>query len=411
MHAARSILGLVTAAVLVAACGSTGPTPAPSAAAQTASAAAVVVTASPAPSPSAPSVTPSPSATEAPSPSPSAADYGAMFSKAVTDPFFAPHVVLKGVATVAGQMVATQGTIDVNYGIEHTVTTTIANGKKTTTEEISTSDAKYERRLGVWWAAGKPGAGDLSKVVTGIGGFVDAGPDTLNGAPVHHVTLPAGTTVPGTTIGLAGDAAASARVTLEGWADASGRPAAVRVTATWDQPNTGGATAPAQMTVDLTFEGAAPSVTVPTPDQIWKYRTSTLFHYRVAYPSSWEVKRGSKKLWDSYIGFDGTYFGTRGDVLKAWTVNSYTSYAVRHPGKWSGLANAKATSPTSLRVAGSQGRTLMVHGTYKGQVWWTINAVAGHGGRIYVLEMGVPRVPTAADKAMFAAFVANYSFK
>lgn len=417
--------GAIAAALLVvvvAACGSSGPTPAPSSAASASTAppasadasAPPAASASAAPSSSAaPSAPAAPSASAEPSPSASAGpDVAAAFNKAIGDSLFRPHVVVKGVATVAGQTIVTSGTIDVSYIATRTVMTTVAGGKRTTTDKITTDTKTYERKFGQYFEGkNDPSGADLVKVITKTGGFVERGMDSHNGQLLHHLTLNDPSAVSGADLGLDASIAASAKVTLEGWADDTGTPKAMLITATWDQPVDGGATTPAQMAMDLAFDGASPTVSEPSGDHLWAIRTSKYFKYKVGTPSDWTFKSGSSKHWDWFYGYDGYAMTASGWKANGWTVNSWSLYAIKHPGEWSNFKKAHATSSKGAKMGGTTARTFQVWGTSKGVVWYDQVAMAAHGGKIYTLVFETSHKPTADDKAMFASAMATFSFK
>ncbi|HEY5630356.1 MAG TPA: hypothetical protein VIR16_12690, partial [Candidatus Limnocylindrales bacterium] len=256
----RPITSVLVAFALVGACGSTpSPTAAPasSAPAVTASASASAAAAA--------SPTTKPVLT--PSPSPSPADVSAAFNKALTDPLFSAHVTTKGTAQVAGVAITTQGTMDVDTGVSHTVTTTLAAGKTTTSETLDTGAKNYEKKYGVWFEAART-PGSLPGVIQAAGGFRDAGLETIEGRSLHHMTLPPGTVVPPSAVGLVGPGVSNAVVKLEAWADEQGKPVTMKVSASWTQTS-GSTSVPATLTMDLNFANSTGPVAAPTDDDVW----------------------------------------------------------------------------------------------------------------------------------------------
>jgi hypothetical protein len=413
--------------VVLAACGSSSPTPATSAAAASSPppAATTGTTAPPAPSaapssasaaPVASSAAPSAAATASPAPSPSASagtNVAAEFTKQIAESIFRPHIDLKAVATVAGQTIATTGTIDVGWIATRTVTTTVAAGKRTTTDKITTDTKTYERKFGQYFLGkNDPSDADLAKVIKATGGFTDAGMDTRDGVSLHHLTVTDASKITGADIGLAADIAASAKVGVEGWADDTGTPKAMRITATWDQPLAGGSTTPAQMVMDLAFNGTAATISEPSGEALWVIRTSKVFKYQVGVPASWAYSKGNKKYYDLYDAFGGYQLQVGGFPSLGWTTNSWTAYVKKHPSAWwSSVKKAKVTPSKSGRLGGSPARTFTVSGTNKGTVWYYQVAITTHKGKLYTLFLGTSHKPNAIDKAMFASALATFAFK
>jgi hypothetical protein len=292
------------------------------------------------------------------------------------------------------------------------VTVTLAAGKRTTSDTITTDTKEYTKKFGQWFETPKTSSGsDFGKILAATGGFVDAGMDTRDGKSLHHLTLADASKITGTDIGLPIGVAASAKVTVEGWADDTGTPIAMRVNASWDQPTSGGATTPAQMVIDMAFNGTAATAAEPTGSDLWVMKKSKFFTYTMGVPSDWTYVKGTKKYFDAWNGFDtGAQVG--GYAAKGWTTNTWTAYAIKHPTSWmSDIKKAHSSSSTATHVAGTAARTFLMWGTVKSTVWYHQVAITSHGGKIWTIVYATPRKPTAEDKAMFASFLASFSFK
>ena len=406
MRAARSILGLVTLAAMVAACGSTGPTPAPSATAPSASDATPAVTASPKPT----AATPTPSATEAPSPSPSAAaDVADAFNKTLADPLWSPHITVKAVSTIGAATVAITGTIDVNLGTSHSVVTYGQGRAADTQETIANGSIKYTRQYGAWFKSTDTNSGSLGSLITGSKGFTDSGVEARNGQQLHHMVLPVGTVVPTDSLAVPGRATA-VQAAIEGWADGEGNPVVIAVTASWSQPAKSG-TVPVTIAMELGIDGAAATISTPTEDDLWAWKTSSVNHYLIAYPSTWEYRKGSAKKADYFYGYDGSFLGVTRYKAQGLSLNSVASYARSHLKTWSGLTNPKLVKVSAGRLNGVAARVLQIKGGFKGTTKYHYDIVAVKNGYVYEVLLSTPRKPTADDLAKWATLLATYKMK
>jgi hypothetical protein len=399
MQPARAFLGILTAAALVAACGSPPPTPAPSEAASEA--------ASPAPTASA---TVAPSATIAPSPSPSAeTDVAAAFDQTISDPLWSPHITVKAVSKVGSQTIPMTGTIDVSLGTSHTVITSGQGNAATTEEVISTGAVKYTRQYGAWFKSDATSDSSLGKMITQAAIFTDAGVQAKGGQQLHHMILPVGTVIPATALGVPASAT-DTQVTLDGWADGEGNPVVIDINASWSQAS-GSTQVPVDVTMELTIGGAAQTVEIPTDDDLWAVKTSKVQHIQLAVPTTWDYTKGSTKKYDYFDGYDGSFIAIGRFKATGATLNGLVSYARAHLSTWTGLTGAKVTKASATKLAGVSARVLMIRGKYKGVTKNHFDIVALKGGYFYELLLSVPRTPTADDQAMWKTFLATFKFK
>lgn len=396
MHRARSWVALLAVAVLVASCGNTTPTPAPSTPAATTAA----PTATPAP-------TPSPTPTAAPTPS-APPDASKAFNASLTNPMFAAHVDVIGVSTVAGVTIPMKGTLDIQPGVTHSVMTVTVSGKASTTETITAGGKEYGRTAGVWFDNGAPSGNNLGRLISEVGGFRDTGIQTKNGKELHHMELPAGTAIPADALGLAG--ATNVVIALEAWSEEDGTPALMTFSVTWDQPS-GTTTLAATMTMELAFSGSPAEVTVPTEDELWAWKVSTIHKYQIAYPSAWEYVKGNTKTADFFNGFDGSYLAVFHVARKGVTLNEFASYATKNTGDWAGLKSAKVDATKATRLAGVAARRIDYHGKYSGKTWYVLSVLAVKGSYLYEVTLWLPHKATAADRAMMDTYLATFSFK
>lgn len=405
MLRARSLLSLLAVASIVAACGSSSPTPAPSlseapsAAASVAASEAPSATATTAPA----SATPAPSVSAAPSPSPSAAaDLAATFNKAIADPLWAPHLEYKGISTSSGTTSAMQGSLDSSLGQWH-ATATVG---RTTSESLSDGATGYTKQYGVWFKAPVKNV-TLATMLAAAKGFTDSGVEDKNGQQLHHMVLPAGTVVDAAALGV--PAGGDAQVTLDGWADDTGSPVAFTLNATWTA--TGKTPVARTIAVEIAVTTPAAAVTMPTEDELWAWKTNAAKHYTVAYPSTWEYKRGSAKKYDFIDGYDGTYAALSRYTTYGFSLATIVSYARSHVGSVSGMTGAKLVSNSAARLGGAKARLLVIKGKYKGSVRYMYDCITARGGYFYELVLVFPRKPNAADLVIWNAFLTTYKFK
>jgi hypothetical protein len=404
MRGSRSVSVLVTAAALVAACGSTAPTPTPSAAAPSPTA-APSVEATPVATP-----VPTTAPTSAPSPSPSAeADVAAAFNKTLTDPLWSPHITIKAVSKIGAATVPMTGTMDLNLGTTHTVISYGSGAGATTDETISNGSVKFTRKNGAWFKSTDTSHGGLGAVVTSGSGFTDAGVEAKDGRQLHHMVLPSGTVIPAAALGVPANAT-NTQVTLEAWADSEGTPATITVTASWSQPGKA-ASVPVSITMDMVVDGAAQTINAPTDDDLWQVRTSTIQHMQLAVPATWEYTKGSAKKADIFEGYDGSFLGLARAKSGGASLNEVVSYARKNLAKWSVLSGAALEKASAATLGGQPARILRIHGKYKGTFETRFDIIAVKNGYIYELVLEVPRKPTADDLAMWQTFLATFAYK
>jgi hypothetical protein len=403
MRGQRSVLVLVTAAALVAACGSTTPTLAPS---------------STAPSTEAPSAQPTPTATSAPtpaptsspSPSPSAeADVAAAFNKTLADPLWAPHITIKAVSKVGATTVPMTGTMDINLGTAHTVISYGSGASATKDETITNGSVKFTRKNGAWFKSTDSSHGGLGSLVTSSSGFTDSGVEAKDGKQLHHMVLPSGTVIPAAALGVPANATGT-QVTVEGWADGEGTPATITVTASWTQPGKP-APVPVSITMDMVIDGAAQTINSPTDDDLWVVRTSTIQHVQLAVPATWEYTKGSAKKPDYFDGYDGSFVVVYRYKSPGVTLNDWVNYARTHIAKWSNLKGAKLDKASATKLGGQPARLLRIHGKFDGIAKTHLDVIAVKNGYVYELLLSVPRTPTADDLAMLQTFLSTFAYK
>jgi hypothetical protein len=392
-------VGLLAVMALVAACGSTGPTLPPTAAPATSAPS----------SPAAAESAAAPSPTEAPSPTPTAApDVSGAFNAELSDPMWSPHITVKAVTTVGTTNIPMTGTIDVNLGTSHTVITTGQGSAAVTEETISNGATEYTRQYGAWFKSAAT-SGSLGTLVTGTKGFIDAGVETKDGQALHHMELPAGAVVPTDGLGVPAGST-DAQASIEAWADGEGNPVIIDVTASWNQVAKT-STVPVKVDMEFSVDGAAATISTPTDDDIWAWKTSSVNHYKIAYPTTWEYAKGSSKKPDYFYGYDGAFFAVLRTPARGVTLNELTTYARSHLATWTGLKNTHLIKVSAVRLSGLSARLLQFRGSYKGVTEYHYDAYTVKGNYVYEVLLSVPRKPTKADLAIWATLLATYKMK
>ncbi len=407
MHRSRSLCGLMAVAALVAACGSTGPTPVASSAPASSEVASMAPVASTA---AAATMAPTASATEAPSLTATApADVSAAFNAAISDPMWSPHITVQAVSTIGSATVPMTGTIDVTPGTTHTVITSGQGSTSVTEETISSGSTKYTRQYGAWFKSTTVDTSGLGTLVTGTKGFTDAGVEAKGGQQLHHLVLPTGSAVPTAGLGIPATATA-AQAAIEAWADAQGNPVVIDVAASWNQVAKT-ATVPVTVAMELTVAGGAQTISLPTDDDLWAWKTSSVNHYTVAYPITWEYTKGTSKKADYFDGYDGSFLGVTRFSAQKLSLNAVTTYIRGHLASWSGLTSAHLIKVSAAKLGGVSARLVQLRGTYKGVTKYHYDIVAVKGAYVFEMVLSVPRKPTADDLAMWATFLATYKMK
>ena len=388
VHAMRSAGVLLVAALTAGACTGGG---------------------APGSSPGLPQPTSSPAvpATPTPSPSPTPADASAAFAEALNDPLFTSRITVTGEMTFDGISMPIQGVIELRPGASHSVLTVAGGASAQTTEAMYIGSRKYERIDGVWFDAGTPEADGLGDTIRGLGGFRDTGVETRNGTVLHHMELPPGVTVPPEAFDLDDPGMSHAVVHLEAWAEASGTPALMVVTASWSQAS-GDRTIAATMTMELAFTMV--SVDLATPANVWKWQESATFAYKAAYPADWEYEAGATtEEADWFVGYDGSWVAVWREETGGDGLNSITTWVNRNLAEFSGLTKPTLDSSKADTLAGATARRLSYHGTRDGESVWETTIIAVKGAYVYFVDYGTLHEPTKADLELFTTFVARFS--
>lgn len=399
-----SALTIAIVAVVVVACGSTNPEPAPTAAATSAP-----PSASASPSESA-SASPPASASATASASP-AVDIGAIVVDKLSAFDFFGKAVISGEYDIAAARYQITGTFDM-AGLDIHELVFIHSPGGVAHESISVSGTTYSRvGAGPWYAKTQ------SLETSGLNDFVrtlktmhDEGVETKNGQQLHRLTVPSGTTVPPSAIGVTDASVTVADGAIEIWAKDDGTLVVLRTKATWQQKNAAGALVDYAKTVEFTFSNIGTSFTIAAPDQVWRTYTSKIHHLSISYPTDWDLFKSTKtKTFDE---FDGPIyaFATVGRYAsRGFSLNALSrAFATVAP---TGLTKYHVDKISSTKMGGVAAKQFLFHGTYKGVKQYWVAYVALKGGYFYELDIIDKAGHEAATRALAALFLSTVILK
>ncbi len=403
-HGRWSALTIAIVALAVAACGSTNPEPAPTSAPTSAPPSAA---GSPSQSPSAsPSASTSPSASASPS-----GDLGKVVLDQLTGFDFFGKSVIAGEYDAAASRYQISGTFDVAGLNSHQVLEIHAPGL-VPQETVTVSGTTYTRAgAGPWFA--KPPSLDPP----GLNGFLrtlkaleDAGVEAKSGRQLHHLTLPAGTTMPPAVMGLTDPAITGANGSIEVWAEDDGTLVVLAAQATWQQKNAAGALVDYAMKFEFTFSGVGTSFTIEAPEQVWATYASKIHHLSIAYPTDWDVYKSTKTK--TFEEFDSPIyaFATVGRYAsKGATLNALVRYLTAN--KPSYVSKYHVDKVSSTKLGGVSARQMLVHATYKGIKQYWVVVIALKSGYFYELDVIDKTGHEADTKALAALFLSTVVLK
>lgn len=388
-------------ALVVAACGSTNPESANPSTGPTS--APPVASATPTPSAS-----PSPSPTASPSPS---ADIGAIVIGKLSGFDFFGKSVISGELDVAAARYPISGSFDISGLNSHQVLTVQAPGAQSQ-ETITVNGTTYNRTgSGPWYA--KPPTLDS----TGLGGFfrtlktmTDAGVESKNGQQLHRLTLPAGTTLPPSALGLTDPSISGASGSIEFWTKDDGTLVVLAAKATWQQKNAAGALVDTAMAFEFAFTDVGTSFTISPPEETWIPYTSKINHASMAYPSDWDLFAAKKT--GKFDEFDGpiyafTSFGRY--AAKGVSLNTLVRALVAKGPSY--VTKYKVDKVTSTKLGGVSARQLLIHATYKGTKQYWVVVIALKGSYFYELDVIDTTGHEAETRALAALFLTTVALK
>jgi hypothetical protein len=353
MRELRAGAVILVLAVVVAACGETGPTPAASG---SAAPVASVTTESPAPVSSE-----SPAAVASPVPP---VDVTLAAADKLADPQLETTVTVDATTKVGKTTIHTTGTIDVAGRASHLVRTDATGKSKAKVETLTANGTRYVKVKGVWTNAGPADETDLVAVLRGMTGVTDLGVETKDGAQLHHLQAPALGVIP-RDLALVTKDVTDVTGTVDAWVEEDGTPVSMTITSAWTQP-VGKKTVDASRTATLTFGEPLADGAIIAPSETWKFWNSKRYQYRMAYPDTWEAKAGKGRFADSFYGGEEYAYASRarsGGVSLSY-INSRILTQLK---TITGYKKLKVMSNKKAKLDGRPARRIEFRGTSNGE--------------------------------------------
>jgi len=379
--------------LIVAACGSTNP---PSANPSTA------------PTSAPPSATLEPTASPSPSPSPSpSADVGSAFIAKVGAFGFAARSTVAGELDLGSARYAIDGTFDVSGVTQHRLVT-VHSPQSQPVETIYAEGVTYARTGSGPWYVKKPTLHDseLTAFFKAVKTVTDTGVETKNGSALHHLTLPAGTTIAPSAFGMTDPSISGVTGSVEFWAAEDGSPAVMGVQESWQQQS-GGATVSATMALELTFSGVGSTVSIVPPADVWTTYASSLSKVTFGYPQDWDLfknLKSGKLRFDEVAGPGDTYAEVYRYASLGYTANEIVSFVASNPDHVPGF---HVDGIKTVKVAGLTGRQMRIHATFKGKKRYWIYTFGLKGSYFYEVDVFDNKGHEADDLKLANEFAAS----
>ena len=394
----RRRAGLLAAiAIVVAGCGSTNPESANPSSAPTSAPPSASATASPSPS-----ATPSPSPSATPSPS---TDVGAALVKRLSGFAFFAKSTIAGELDVASARYGITGTYEGAGTANHTVLLVQTPGGQAD-ETIYVSGTTYHRTgSGPWYI--RPltlKAQDLGSFLKTITTIQDGGVESKNGQQLHHLTVPAGTSVPPALLGQTDPSISGPGGSIEFWAKDDGSPAVMAAVATWKQ-KVAGVLSDVTMSMEFTFTDVGTSFTIAEPAEVWTTYASKSHHLVFGYPVDWDLfKAKGKTTYDEVVAPVGPYATIYRYPARGFALNSIVRYITSNPDKDKGF---HVDSVKTVTVAGVAGRQMFIHTTVKGKKRYWVFTFILKGTYFYEIDLFDAKGQEAKDQALAKEFAAT----
>lgn len=352
MRTIRATALIAVLSVVVAACGSTGPTTGPNGPAVT-----------PAPSQD-PVATAPASAAPAATPSPTPVDVAALTAATIADPDFSARVALDASKRVGAAKTTTTGSLAIDDRASHLVRRDKVGKTTTTTETVTGNGTRYLKVKGVWTKAGSSDDTELVAILRTIPTMTDLGVEDKDGAQLHHLQT---TSVPAVPRELAPTAKGVTELTstLDAWVTETGVPVTMTLASTWKQV-VAKKTVNGSRTAHFAWSEVGGDVTVTVPTDIWKFFTSTRYQYRMGYPETWEAKAGKGRFADSFYGGEEYAYASR--ARSGGVSLSYINARILTQLKSiTGYKKLKVTSNKKAKLDGRPARRIEFRGTSNGE--------------------------------------------
>ncbi|HLX35574.1 MAG TPA: hypothetical protein VKR30_10090 [Candidatus Limnocylindrales bacterium] len=246
---------------------------------------------------------------------------------------------------------------------------------------------------------------DMFSVLKGLSSLVDKGVEQHDGVAAHRIELAPGAALPAAAFGLTDPKIVNPTITLVFYADDTGKPLAMVVTATWSQTVAGQAV-PVTMTLDFTFTQIGGTLTVAIPDHVWQTYTSKRFHYKLSYPDDWDLYLKDKHF-DYFDSPSITYvaverFKSSGIALNIWAQVAIAYDKSHYHG--TGISNV------AFKLAGVSGRLITAYLTVSGKKVVTYEVIAIKGGYLYDVVWESPKGNEATDLGTFKEMLATFAY-
>ena len=396
MRTTRAIAMIAALSIVVAACGSTGPTAGPNGPAVT-----------PAPSHD-PVATVAPSATPAPTPLPTPVDFPALTAAAIADPNFSAMVALDAARKVGTAKTTTTGNLAIEDRASHLVRRDKVGKTTTTTETVIGNGTRYLKVKGVWTKAGSSDDTELVAVLRAMPAMTDLGVEDKGGAQLHHLQT---TTVPATPQELSPTkkGVTGLTSTLDLWVTEAGVPVTMTLASTWKQV-VAKKTVNGSRTAHFAWSDVGGDVTVTLPTETWKFFTSSRYQYRMGYPDTWEAKAGKGRFADSFYGGEEYVYASRARQSRA-TLSFITKGILASLKSITGYKSLKITANKKARLDGVPARRIEFRGTSSGQKVYGQAIYAIKGAFWYFVGFDAFKKQDKASRALFSQFIGTFDFK
>jgi hypothetical protein len=353
-----------------------------------------------------PAATPTPAATTpAPTPSPTPDVAGAFVKQMIGT--HAAMMVLTGTMSVSG----IQGTLTGTYSFSG------ADAASTMTTSFGANEQVQDRvQLGTSaWTRSSPGpwlkeakAPDPSKNLNAAFAKVldvtDKGLETRNGTSLHHL-VPKVATIPPEALNF--DATVkNPTITMEFYADDSGKPEAMLLRGKWTQA-VGGKDLPVTMDLEYRFTQWGGTVTVTEPTDVWTVYASKL-GYSMAHPRDWTVALKSGQDAYALSGDDYVFVAPQAIPTALSTKGFHDGLLKTYRTQFGGNPD----QDTTIQLGGQAGNRLVYHfKNASGQdvaLFDYVTARRGTGWEVFLVTAAGDG--EAADAALFESFVATFKF-
>jgi len=388
----RAAALVVVLVLSLEACAEAAPTPVPSD--------------PPAPSGSAASAAESTAPSPTPEPTPVDASQAAITRLA--DPTLTANVTFEATTTLGSATTTSSGTIEIDGRSSHMVRTDTSAKAKTTTESVTGNSTRYARQKGVWTRVGDSTDTELIAVLRAVTALEDVGVENRDGQSLHHLQA-TGLPTPPAELAIASEGVTNLETSLDGWVREDGTPVTFTFASTWTQDD-GGTPVEASKTATFTFADVGSDITVAVPARTWTFTISKVYGYRMAYPSDWELEKGSAKFTDTYFGVDEVVYASRGrrNGVSLSTINREILDQLREMTEFKSL---KITTNRKATLDGVAGRRIEYQGTDSGDAVYGQAVFTIKGPWWYFIGFDSFTKTNDETRALFDTFLGTFDYR